>query len=125
MEGDHSVYFAGRPCGKVQVLRQGLYYRFFCRCKLSGDILCRLRLCCGDTTEDLGILVPVEDGFGLERSVPVKRIGEGVPKFRLVTDRETEEGRFVPIRPEEPFAYLSRLKTSYLVRRDGDVGILV
>jgi len=117
--------FGKDPCGKVQVLRQGLYYRFICRCRLGGDILCRLQVSCGGKQEDLGIVVPVEDGFGLDRRIPAKRLGTGVPEFRLCTQKVPVTGNFVPICPEEPFAYISRLKSAYLVQRDGQAGILI
>ena len=31
--------------------------------------------------------------------------------------------KFIPISPEEPFAYIERLKKSYLVRKGEQVGI--
>lgn len=109
----------------MQIQKQGLYYRFLCRCRLSGDMLYRLLVSCGGKQEDLGILVPVNDGFGLDRKIPAKRLGEGTPEFRIMRNREEVEGNFIPIFPEEPFAYLTRLKESYLVRRNGQAGILV
>ena len=109
----------------MQVQKQGLYYRFLCRCRLSGDMLYRLLVSCGGKQEDLGILVPVNDGFGLDRKIPAKRLEEGTPEFRVICNREALEGNFIPIFPEEPFAYITRLKESYLVRRNGQAGILV
>lgn len=125
MEGNYEVRFGNRSCGKVQVQRQGLYYRFLCRCRISGEVLCRLRVTCGDKQEELGILSPVEGGFGLEKKIPVKRLGNGLPVFQLYVKQEQAEGRFVPITPEEPFAYISRLKDAYLVHRNGQAGILI
>lgn len=125
MEGNYSVTFGKRQCGKVQVLKQGLYYRFICRCRIQGDILCRLRVSCGGCLEDLGILVPTDGGFGLDKRVPVKNFCAGVPEFRLYAHSEETQGKFVPIVPEEPFSYITKLKSSYLVRRDGQAGILI
>ena len=125
MEGNYSVFFGKDPCGKVQVLRQGLYYRYICRCRIRGNILYRLLVSCGGQEEDLGILAPVEDGFGIDRKIPVKRLGTGVPEFRLCPRKERVKGVFVPICPEEPFAYISRLKSAYLVRKAGQTGILI
>ena len=125
MEGNYEVCFGNRPCGKVQVLRQGLYYCFLCRCRISGDVLCRLRVICGEKQEELGVLVPVEGGFGLEKRIPVKRLGEGMPEFRLYVKQESSEGKFIPIIPEEPFSYIARLKDAYLVCRNGQAGILI
>lgn len=125
MEGSYSVYFGNQPIGKVQVLRQGLYYRFSCRCKLTGNIICRLAVTCGSNRENLGIVVPMDGGFGLDTKLPVKRLGEGNMEFALVPKHETSERQFVAIYPEEPFAYITRLKNAYLIRQNGQLGILL
>ena len=35
------------------------------------------------------------------------------------------EGKFIPIKPEEPFAYIERLKDAYLVQREERIGICI
>lgn len=125
MVGNYEICFGQDKAGKVQVLREGLYYRFICRCRLTGDVVCRLAVRCGDAQENLGVVVPVGDGFGLDKKIPVKRLGEGKMEFFLCPKHDQVMGKFVPICPEEPFAYISRLKTSFLVRQNGQVGILI
>lgn len=118
---DYSVTLGGKETGRVQVERQGLYYRIFCRCKLSGEVMYRLVAACGERTADLGILVPTESGFGVETRIPVSRLGEGTLSFSL-RPKHDEATIFVPIRPEEPFAYLSHLRQARLEYRDGQLG---
>ena len=125
MEGTYPVLFGQAAVGKVQVQKSGLYFRFFCRCQMTGDVVCRLIVSCGGKQENLGVLVPVEDGFGSEKSIPCKRLGEGVPEFRLVPRHEIAMGTFIPISPEEPFAYISRLKDAYFERRYGQAGVVI
>ena len=111
--------------GKVQVLRQGLYYRFICHCRLSGDVVCKVVVCCGNARESLGILVPTGGGFGLETKMPVKRLGEGKPEFTVLPKQTASQGKFIPISPEEPFSYIEKLKNAYLVRQNGQLGICI
>lgn len=125
MEGNYGVYFGKQLAGKVQVQRQGLYYRFVCRCQLSGEIVCRLSVTCGSSRENLGVVIPMDGGFGLDTKLPVKRLGTGEMEFRLLPKHEAATETFVPIYPEEPFAYISRLKDAYLVRKNGQAGILL
>lgn len=125
MEGNYGVYFGSNLAGKVQVLRQGLYYRFICRCKLTGDVICRLYVTWGDGRESLGVVVPVENGFGLDTKLPAKKLGQGTLEFMLLPKHEVPAGKFVPICPEEPFSYIARLKDSFLERKQGTVGITV
>lgn len=125
MEGNYAVTFGQATVGKVQVQKQGLYYRFICRCQISGDVVCRLAVRCGGKQESLGIVVPVGDGFGLDTKIPAKRLGEGEPEFLLVPRHELAMGTFVPICPEEPFAYIARLKDAYFERRYGQAGVVI
>lgn len=125
MEGNYGVYFGKDQVGKVQLLRQGLYYRFICRCRLSGEIVCRLMVKCGGNRENLGVVVPVDGGFGLDTKLPAKRLGEGTPEFFLLPKHEAAFCNFVPIYPEEPFAYISRLKDAYLTQRNGQAGVII
>lgn len=125
MEGNYEVYFGNDQTGKVQVIRQGLYYQFHCRCKLTGAVMCRLEVVCADRRENLGVLVPVDRGFGLDTRLPVKRFGEGRPRFHIIPKHDKPEGLFIPIIPEEPFSYIERLKDGFLERRNGQVGVVL
>ena len=73
----------------------------------------------------IGVLVPKGDGFFLDTRLPVKRFAEDHWDFQIQPSRPVLEGRFVPIKPEEPFAYLTRLKDAHLLRQNGQVGILI
>lgn len=125
MEKSFCVTVGGNPVGKVTVRRQGLYYQFSCRCDLIGNSLYRLTVTCKTGRIYLGILVPENGGFVLNTKVPVKKIGEGDMSFSLVSKHDDRQGSFAPIYPEEPFSYLSRLKTSFLVYENGVPGIQI
>lgn len=127
MEGNYAVWFGSQQAGKVQVQRQGLYYRFICRCSLTGDVVCRLMVTCGDKQENLGVVVPMDGGFGLDTRLAVKKIGEGKMDFLLVPKHETAKaaGKFVPIYPEEPFTYIARLKEAFFIRQNGQAGVII
>ena len=125
MEGTYDVLVSSRPVGQVHVTRQGLYYHFRCTCQLTGDVVCKLRVACEGREENLGVLVPSGGRFVLETKVPVKRLGRGKPEFRVVPNRVKLTESFIPIRPEEPFAYIERLKDAYLARQNGQIGVII
>ena len=112
------------PVGQVQVLREGLYLRIRCCCHLDGEV-CRLLARCGEREENLGILIPKDGQFHLDTKIPAKRLGQGSCRFTVVPKKAVLAGKFVPISPEEPFAYIERLKEAHLVRREGRMGILI
>ena len=125
MEGNYEVLYGKEAVGKVQLLRQGLYCRIICRCRLSGDQVCRLYAVSDGRQENLGVLVPDGDGFLLDRKIPAKRIGEGTLRFVLSSGGGLPAGTFVPITPEEPFAYIERLKDAFLQSEHGKIGIRI
>ena len=121
----YDILQGGQVIGQAVVERQGLYYRFSCRCRLTGQVICRLMVTCGDKCESLGVPVPEKDAFTLHTRISVSRLGEGEMSFRAVPRHNPLEGRFIPLRPEEPFAYLTRLKNAYLENRNGTMGIVL
>ena len=126
MDAYYPVYFGEEQVGKIQVIRQGLYIRFICRCRPTGDKVCRLYVHCGESLEKLGVLVPVDEGFGLDTRIPAKRFADAQMKFEMCCGEEKkEEETFVPSIPEEPFSYLSRLKNAFLVKQAGKIGIIL
>jgi len=122
---EYKILMGGQSIGKARVERQGLYYVVSCRCRLSGEVVCRVTVSCGDRSENLGILVPESGAFVLNTRIPIKRLGEGPLMFHAVPRHTELRGRFVPISPETPFAYLSRLENAFLEVRNGQSGITI
>ena len=121
MEGKYDIKLWDKPVGTADVTREGLYYRFRCRCRLAMDAVCKVSV--GEIS--LGVLVPEGDWFVLNTRLPVKRFTGEKMDFQVITDRPILAGKFVPIKPEEPFAYIERLKTAYLTRQDGQIGVII
>ena len=125
MIGTFEIKHGSSSIGKVTVERQGLYYRITCRCSLTGDVMHHLVVTSGEKREDLGTLVPFDGAFGLEKRIPMKKLGEGEPEFHLLPKHSSPNGKFFPVYPEEPFSYMARLNNAYLEIRNDQVGITV
>lgn len=125
MTGKWNVEWNGRKVGTCTVEQQGLYRRFVCRCGKTAQGICRLVMKCGDYTLDLGILVPVDGGFGLEKRIPVKNLPAGEPEFMVAPQDCGRLPEFIPVRIGEPFAYLDRLREARFALRNGEPGILL
>ena len=125
MEGTYDIMLAGEPVGQATVRRQGLYWQFTCRCKLSGETVCRVLLTWGGEERNLGILVPEGGKFVLNTKVAASKLGSGTPEFICQPRRPELQGKFIPLRPEEPFAYLHRLEDAFLARQNGELGIVI
>ncbi len=125
MVGTYEIRLGPSVVGEATVEKQGLYYRFSCTCRLNGATMQRVMVACGGNKVDLGICVPMGDGFGLSKKVACKYLGDGEPEFFLTPRPQHSGGRFVPVYPEEPFAYMSKLKDAYLEIRNGQTGIVI
>lgn len=125
MEGTYVITQFGEAVGQATVRRQGLYWQFSCRCDLSGETVCRISVTCGDKQVNLGILVPEGGKFVLNTKVAASKLGAGVPEFRVLPRRPEIKGKFIPLRPEEPFQYLHRLEDAFLARQNGQIGLMI
>ena len=122
---DYSVSVGGKEAGKVQVVKDGLYYRVSCRAQLYGSVMYRLAAVTEGRRENLGILAPVGGGYGLDRKIPCSHLNLEGLEFLLLPSHEPMEGKFVPMSPEEPFQYLEKLKDVYLKRQNDRIGVIV
>ena len=125
MDGTYEVFQDAKAVGRIEVVREGLYYRITCQCCPMGREMLRLWMICGEVEMDLGLCVPKGDGFGTQRRISVKQCGSGEPKFILRSREKQRQGTFVPLRPEEPFRYIHRLENAFMERRGGEAGIVI
>ena len=125
MEGSYPVYHGQQVVGQAHVSRRGVYYYIVCHLRLSGDVIFRVQIHSGDQWENLGIPVPEGGIFQLQKTIPTSRFHGGELRFSISPMHESVKGIFVPLCPEEPFAYLSRLHNARLQYRDGQPGIFL
>ena len=125
MNGTYPIFRGGEPIGEAVVEKRGLYYWFSCRCVLSGEVIYRLTVSSGDSCENLGIPVPENGEFALKARIPASRLGQGALTVRAVPKHGQLEGKFIPISPDEPFAYLRQLEKAVFEKRNGQAGILL
>ena len=122
---EYTIKLGERCVGQARMEREGLYYRISCRCSPGEKGVYRVRVTCGGKSENLGVCVPMDTGFGMDTRIPVKRLGEGTPEFCLVPKQEPPRGKFVAVYPEEPFSYMAKLKGAFLARQGDLLGIVI
>ena len=115
----YDVKFENQTVGSVFTEKEGLYYRFCCQCKLSKSAVCRLVVSCNGRTTDIGICVPQADGFGLEKRIPAKKIGEGQMQFEILPCNQVAPMAKIQVDPSSPFKYISELQNGFLRINDG------
>lgn len=121
----YAVMLADQRVGTAEVKREGLYYRFHCRCRLSGEVMYQIKAVCGGKECNLGVCVPVENGFGIDTRLPAKKFAEGTFSFYAVPRHSDITNKFVPIRADEPFSYLEKIQGAHLDVQNGVLGITI
>ncbi len=125
MKQTFDVYLGNQKAGTAQVEKKGLYYRISSRCRLTGAVIYKLVVTCGDKDVKLGVFVPDGDAFSMVTTIPIKHIGDGQMQFKIVPRHAPVKEHFIPLTADEPFAYISQLEDAHLQRRDDTVGIVL
>ena len=105
--------------GSAELTKEGLYYRFFCTCKLPDDGIYRVTVSDGNHTKDLGICVP----SGMVTRIQQKYLQGEKLSFSLIPDK-ADENRIV-VNTDTPFEKLDMLDSSHLRIADGRVEIMI
>ena len=116
MQGKYEVIYEGQAVGNVELIREGLYYRVICRCRVGDGEIHRLYA----ENEKLGVLIPDGDLLVLKTKVAAKRLREGC-SFSLDENRV----EFVPIRRGEAFPKLEKVREGILGFREGEPGLFL
>ena len=123
--GTYPILRGGETIGQASVEKKGLYYHFSCCCNLSGEVIYRITVSCGEKCENLGVPVPDGENFVLNTRIPVNKLGQGQMTLRAVPKHNSLEGKFIPISPDEPFDYLRQLEKAVFEKRNGQPGIVL
>ena len=118
----YDIYAGTQIVGHAEVIKEGLYYRFSCKCMPPDNGIHRIMVSDGSNTKDLGICVPAGEWFCLVTRVPIKYLSEDKLEFTLVPK---DKQLVVSVTTEEPFVDLDKLESAYLQEKDGKAEIII
>ena len=118
---EYKLYRQQRPVGKVELTREGLYYRIRCCCEPTKEIL---RLICKGCHGDVlvGVCGPAGWGFGIERRMPVKSFDSDPQEFYLQGQKERQRD-FFELTHQLPDVLQDKLERCRFMVRDGVPGL--
>ena len=125
MEGIWKVYYDNEVVGTCSVEQKGLYFCFLCHCMKVTTEICRLVVQCAGQIFDLGVMIPENGLLYISRNIPAKKLPKGQPMFCVRTEKQTDDGNFIPVREGEAFFHLSQLDKARFAGRNGKVGVIV
>ena len=110
--------------GQLQLSQCGLYYEVVFRCRPQKETL-RLVDDCDEGEVSIGICAPIASGFGVNRKIPVKKLGMGAHAFRLIPVETPESPEFYEISEDKPCEVLSLISCARFTRAGGKPGLTI
>ena len=101
----YDVYFEDKAVGTVTMEKNGLYMQIQCVCNSVPTGFYTLILSSDKEIINLGLLLPVKDGFGVNTCLPAARIGSR-NRFHIFNSKKNNR-KCVAADPTVPFKYLS------------------
>ena len=122
MDG-YKLYREQNLVGEVEMNREGLYYRICCRCKPTKEILRLIHRGSGGELL-IGVCGPASWGFGIERWVPIKALGNGPHCFYLAEPQDVPV-KFYALNHQIPLQLQDKLEQCRFAVRDGVPGLQI
>lgn len=110
--------------GIAEIETEGLYLTIKAQCSPPDMQIYKLILMCGSKRTDLGICVPEDDFFSINKRIQRKLIGEGTLRFFLEIREDQRSTQFVQINSEGPFDYLDCLPSARFEKRGEACGVV-
>lgn len=121
----YDVMLQDSKVGRVEVTREGLYYRFWCKCQLPDSQIYTITVNGEKCQWNLGVCIPKADGAYLDTRVAAKHIGQTIGTFFAVPKEKNRQMMFIPVEPEKPFVYISALQEAKFGMQDNKPGIWI
>lgn len=120
LEGTYPVYYHEQIVGTANLTKEGMHWCIYCHCQypLNGRLAIKIQK--ESECVDLGLCVPYENGFGLQKRVSVKILGQGSLRFLL---EKQEKRKFIPI--SVPFAHIAKIPKGNLRTENGKYGVYI
>ena len=119
----YDIFVGTQIVGQAEVIKEGLYYRFSCKCTPPDEGVHKIIVSDGDNTKDLGICVPKGERFCLVSRVPIKYLPG--KKLQFTLEQKDKKEIAVPVSADEPFPNLDRLESAYLQESDEKAEIII
>lgn len=114
-----NVVLSSEVVGSVDVIEEGLYLRFRCRCNIPKEHIYRLFVRCKTLYYDLGILILEGEYFSADKRVPKKKLSSNDFQFVIKPNSDDRCVRIEQIDPELPFQALNHLHKAHLDIQNG------
>lgn len=121
----YPILYNNMPVGFAEIAKEGLYYRFSCKCKLPGSAVYRVIVSNENAIRNLGVCVPDKEGFVLKTRVPKKYFTGKNFLFSIDCKTEEKQEKAIPVFTGMAFAYLDQLEAAQLKIVNGQPSVVI
>ena len=118
----YQIIWNGHSVGTVEVLMEGMFYKFYCRCYLPQKGIYSVIVTDGNNSCNLGICVPTGMEYVCVSRVIRNALNEKRLSFIL---KNNDEKSGIPIATGKAFAYLDKINTARLHIANGQPEIVI
>ena len=118
----YSILCKDHPIGTAEIIEEGLYYRFCCKCTTKLVGINRIMVINRSNRVDLGICVPEKNYFVLNTRIPRKHFKDKSFSFELISD---DDYIFNNVYTGMMFDKLDKLEAAHLEIVSGQPQIII
>lgn len=126
MKKCYPVFFCDQNVGAANISVCGLYMQISCNCRLPDQKIYKLYAQCNGSKIPLGVMVPKNGVFVLEKRIPVKNFEDTEMRFVILQYREVSDENAYFVLQNKPFAQLAELTQNAFLQEDtGKIKIVI
>lgn len=115
---DYPVTYLGATVGKIEITKEGLYYRYKGEFQLTEDHFYRVYALAPSGKINLGVCNPTGGIWAISGTIAIRKLNVDCLQFEICTPEKIDT--FIPINENQPISSLEHLM-DYRFCRKGDL----
>ena len=120
MEKSYPIFCDERNVGTANVRMAGLYMQISCMCRFSDQKIYKLYAQCAGRNFPLGIPIPNNGVFMLEKRIPAKCLQEADIRFIALCNNSASDENAYCVFQDKPFDQLADINESSYLQQNAD-----
>lgn len=126
MDRSYPITYHQQCIGSAKMHKEGLYMQIRCVCRFPDKQIYKLYASCNNQQIELGIPIPKNLEFVLEKRIPIKQLSDTEVKFYAKRKNNALPAEGIPVSADCPFERLADLhEGAYLQHTEGTLKIVI
>jgi hypothetical protein len=119
---DYPVTYLGATVGKIEITKEGLYYRYKGEFQLTESHFYRVYALTPSGEMNLGVCCPAEGKWTISGTIAINKLNTDCLHFEICTSEKKDT--FIPINENQPIPFLEHLMDYRFCRKGDLVGFM-